>query len=219
MMATSTIQNNSYVCSFKSDDPTTIVSVYSLNVRIRRRTPGQCLSQFNVLPANYITVNNCSTVFHPFERLNVTAKLPISIYFDIPCVSSTLIWLLINASNPFDVRCQPVASTGEITTRPNKDVLPISRFPTWCVYRRGGCGSCYCHPGRSCSVRPRYQTSVRSDCVKKQGDTPASVEQHPTYSGLSARADVNNYAIIEQTSRSQEDTTHGSTATTDYQNI
>ncbi|XP_046561548.1 uncharacterized protein LOC124270575 isoform X3 [Haliotis rubra] len=62
-------------------------------------------------------------------------------------------------------------------------------------------------------IRRRYDLTA-----KKQGDTPASVE-HPTYSGLLAEADANNYAIIEQTSRSQEDTTHGPTATPDYQNI
>ncbi|XP_046564687.1 uncharacterized protein LOC124273454 isoform X8 [Haliotis rubra] len=198
-MANSTIQNNTYVCSFKSDDPTTIVSVYSLDVRIRRRTPGQCLSQFTVLPANYITVNNCSTVFHPFERLNVTAKLPISIYLAIPSVSSTLIWLLINASDPFDVRCQPVTSTGEITTLPNKDVLPISRLPPGVFMGGVAAGAVIVIlVGLAVYVlviRRRYDLTP-----KKQRDTPASVD-HPTYSGLSAGAAVNNSTSIEQISR------------------
>ncbi|XP_048240346.1 uncharacterized protein LOC124130087 isoform X1 [Haliotis rufescens] len=62
-------------------------------------------------------------------------------------------------------------------------------------------------------VRPRYNLTP-----KKQGDTPASVE-HPTYSGMSAGGDVNNYDIIEQTSGFRGDTAHDLVSTPEYKNI
>ncbi|XP_046556506.1 uncharacterized protein LOC124265724 isoform X10 [Haliotis rubra] len=234
-------QTNMYVCNFKSELNTESISVYVLDARLRLGTAGQCFSQLSVLHGNYIATSSCSTVFQPFERLNVTQA--ISLYISskgIPRLLSGFIWLRVNASEPFNVTCETVERTtpggittestndrsppstpqhisGEITTWPNKDVLPISRFPPGVCMGGVAAGAVIVIlVGLAVYVlviRRRYDLTA-----KKQGDTPASVE-HPTYSGLSARADVNNYAIIEQTSRSQEDTTHGSTATTDYQNI
>ncbi|XP_046561546.1 uncharacterized protein LOC124270575 isoform X2 [Haliotis rubra] len=115
---------------------------------------------------------------------------------------------------------QTAVLMGEVTTFPNKDRLPVSspsRFPAGVFMGGVAAGAVIVIlVGLAVYVlviRRRYDLTA-----KKQGDTPASVE-HPTYSGLLAEADANNYAIIEQTSRSQEDTTHGPTATPDYQNI
>ncbi|XP_067676702.1 uncharacterized protein [Haliotis asinina] len=110
-------------------------------------------------------------------------------------------------------------AAGEITTRPNKDELPKSTpsFPAGVFMGGVAAGAVIVIlVGLAVFVlviRRRYDLTA-----KKKGETPASVE-HPTYSGLSAGTDANNYSMIEQTSRSQENTTHGPTGTTDYQNI
>ncbi|XP_046556509.1 uncharacterized protein LOC124265724 isoform X13 [Haliotis rubra] len=217
-------QTNMYVCNFKSELNTESISVYVLDARLRLGTAGQCFSQLSVLHGNYIATSSCSTVFQPFERLNVTQA--ISLYISskgIPRLLSGFIWLRVNASEPFNVTCETVERTtpggittestndrsppstpqhisGEITTWPNKDVLPISRFPPGVCMGGVAAGAVIVIlVGLAVYVlviRRRYNLTA-----KKQVDTPASVE-HPTYSGLSARADVNNYAIIEQTSRS-----------------
>ncbi|XP_046564690.1 uncharacterized protein LOC124273457 [Haliotis rubra] len=242
VLHSSTIQNNTYVCSFKSNLNTESISVYVLDARLGQGTPGQCLSQLSVLHESYISTSNCSTEFQPFERLDVALESLLHIYSkDIPRLSSGLIWLLVNASDPFDVKCEPVASTGgittestndrspastpstkprDITTRPYKDEIPMptsSRFPPG-VFMGGVAAGAVIVILVNLAVyvlviRRRYDLTP-----KKQGDRPASVE-HPTYSGLSAGGDVNNYTSIELTSSSQEDTAHGSAATPDYQNM
>ncbi|XP_046556508.1 uncharacterized protein LOC124265724 isoform X12 [Haliotis rubra] len=89
-------RNDTYVCSFKSDD--TATRIYALDVRLNRGNRRKCLSQLSVRHGNVITTNNCSTVFKPFERLNVTTELPLHIRFkDIRKQSS--IWLLIKGTN------------------------------------------------------------------------------------------------------------------------
>ncbi|XP_071114495.1 uncharacterized protein [Haliotis cracherodii] len=113
----STPQTNTYVCTFKSNVTATSISVYALDARSGRGTSRQCLSHLSVLPVNDITTNDCSTPFIPFERLNVTAELPISLYFsDIIRPPSTLVWLLINASDPFNVKCEAGTVTGTGTS-------------------------------------------------------------------------------------------------------
>ncbi|XP_046569516.1 uncharacterized protein LOC124277844 [Haliotis rubra] len=88
-------QNDTNVCSFKSDDTATRISVYALDVRLNQGNGRICLS---VRPGNEITTKKCSTVFKPFERLNVTTELPLHIHFkDIRKHSS--IWLLIKGTN------------------------------------------------------------------------------------------------------------------------
>ncbi|XP_048240415.1 uncharacterized protein LOC124139987 isoform X4 [Haliotis rufescens] len=114
----STPQTNTYVCTFKSNVTATSISVYTLDARSGRGTSGQCLSKLSVLPGDVITTNNCSTPFIPFERLNVTAELPVSLHFsDIIRPPSTLVWLLINASVPFNMECETdtVTSTEDDT--------------------------------------------------------------------------------------------------------
>ncbi|XP_071114026.1 uncharacterized protein [Haliotis cracherodii] len=219
----STPQTNNYLCTFKSNVTATSISMYALDAMLGRGTPEECLSWLSVLPGNVITTNNCSTQFIPFERLNVTAELPISLHFsDIPSLSSALVWLLINASDPFNVKCETetVTSTVGLSTESTKHRSPVStssQFATGVFFGGMAVGvvivilvdlAVYV-----LVVRRRYDLTV-----KKQGDTPASIE-HPTYSGLSAGAHVNNYAIIEQTSKFQGDTAHEVAATQDYQNL
>ncbi|XP_048240263.1 uncharacterized protein LOC124139992 [Haliotis rufescens] len=238
----STPQTDNYTCSFKSNVAATSISVYALDARSGRGTPGQCFSKLSVLPGDVITTNNCSSVFQPFERLNVRAELPTFLYFiDIPRSSLTLIWLLINASDPFDVKCEQAASAGgfttestnstspistsrqfpgEFNTAPDKDRYPISissQFPAGVFVGGVAVGVVIvilvCLAVYVLVVRRRYDLTP-----KKQGDTPASIE-HPSYSGMSAGGDVNNYDIIEQTSGFQGDTAHDVAATPDYQNL
>ncbi|XP_046569517.1 uncharacterized protein LOC124277845 [Haliotis rubra] len=107
-----TIQNNTYVCSFKSNLNTESISVYVLDARLGQGTPGQCLSQLSVLHESYISTSHCSTEFQPFEILDVTLESQLHIYFkDTPRLSSGLIWLLVNASEPFNVTCETVERT------------------------------------------------------------------------------------------------------------
>ncbi|XP_048240413.1 uncharacterized protein LOC124139987 isoform X2 [Haliotis rufescens] len=127
----STPQTNTYVCTFKSNVTATSISVYTLDARSGRGTSGQCLSKLSVLPGDVITTNNCSTPFIPFERLNVTAELPVSLHFsDIIRPPSTLVWLLINASVPFNMECETdtVTSTeSSAITTTNNIVSTVTR--------------------------------------------------------------------------------------------
>ncbi|XP_046556497.1 uncharacterized protein LOC124265724 isoform X2 [Haliotis rubra] len=105
-------QTNMYVCNFKSELNTESISVYVLDARLRLGTAGQCFSQLSVLHGNYIATSSCSTVFQPFERLNVTQA--ISLYISskgIPRLLSGFIWLRVNASEPFNVTCETVERT------------------------------------------------------------------------------------------------------------
>ncbi|XP_048240422.1 uncharacterized protein LOC124139990 [Haliotis rufescens] len=219
----STPQTNTCLCTFKSNVTATSISVYTLDARSGRGTSERCLSKLSVLPGDVITTNNCSTLFIPFERLNVTAELPVSLYFsDIMRPPSALVWLLINASDPFNVKCETETVTSTVgfntgSTGGRSPVSTSSQFPAGVFVGGVAVGvviviliglAVYVFV-----VRRRYDLTV-----KKQGDAPASIE-HPTYSGLSAGADVNNCDIIEQTSKFKGETAHEVAATQDYQNL
>ncbi|XP_046556499.1 uncharacterized protein LOC124265724 isoform X4 [Haliotis rubra] len=117
-------QTNMYVCNFKSELNPESISVYVLDARLGLGPSVQCFSQLSVLHGNYINTSNCSTVFQPFERLNVTQE--ISLYISskgIPRLLSGFIWLLVNASGPLNVTCEAV----ERTTTGTSTVTTVSQ--------------------------------------------------------------------------------------------
>ncbi|XP_046556504.1 uncharacterized protein LOC124265724 isoform X8 [Haliotis rubra] len=117
-------QTNMYVCNFKSELNPESISVYVLDARLGLGPSVQCFSQLSVLHGNYINTSNCSTVFQPFERLNVTQE--ISLYISskgIPRLLSGFIWLLVNASGPLNVTCEAVERTTTGQTENNTGAI------------------------------------------------------------------------------------------------
>ncbi|XP_067676691.1 uncharacterized protein [Haliotis asinina] len=106
------IRSDGFVCNFTSSVSVSKMSVYLLDSRLGR-TQGQCLADLSVLRGNYITTNNFSGPFTPFKRLNVTWSSGLQqIFFkDSQSLSTGIIWLLINASDPFNVKCETLDRT------------------------------------------------------------------------------------------------------------
>ncbi|XP_046556511.1 uncharacterized protein LOC124265728 [Haliotis rubra] len=237
---TDEMPKSKHICTIQSQMP---VNITALDVRLGDGNEPERCSILTITTTPY----TCSDVIWTYKQLQtiqspgqsfITLRVPegsrsvvwlgiastrsvfINCYAKVSTRRTVTAQILASSSVTVGTRTDSTSTTGEVTTFPNKDRLPVSspsRFPAGVFMGGVAAGAVIAIlVGLAVYVlviRRRYDLTA-----KKQGDTPASVE-HPTYAGLLAGADVNNYAVIEQTSRSQEDTTHGPTATPDYQTI
>ncbi|XP_067676707.1 uncharacterized protein [Haliotis asinina] len=232
---TESMKNPAYTCAIQSH---TLINITALDMRLGDgNDPTRCS-----LLAITMTPYTCSNVIEPYKQLKtIQSSGLLFITLQVKEGTRPVVWLGITSTRNVSIQCIPTllvsvtvptmtasnvtvekttenTPTTELITFPKESELSMSnasRFPAGVFMGGVAAGAVIVIlVGLTVYVlviRRRYDLTVK----KKQGNTPASAE-HPTYSGLSAVDDVNHYDIIEQTSRSQVDTTLGTTATPDY---